>query len=120
MKVTPKTTNGEELRVALPAHQHRRPGRHEIAQVYVTLPMRAGEPFQRLVGWDQVTLAPGEFRNVEITLGPADLAELHLLQVWNSASDTLDDAEGHVPALRRRVVGQHDRDDVPRPLIRTK
>jgi beta-glucosidase len=40
----------------------------EIAQVYVTLPDAAGEPFQRLAGWQRVELQPGEEKTVTVTL----------------------------------------------------
>jgi beta-glucosidase len=40
----------------------------EIAQVYATLPSRAGEAFKRLVGWEKVTLAPGESKAVSLTV----------------------------------------------------
>ncbi|MGO9271808.1 MAG: beta-glucosidase family protein [Terriglobia bacterium] len=40
----------------------------ENAQVYVTLPAAAGEPFRRLVAWEKVQLAPGEAKNVTTTL----------------------------------------------------
>jgi beta-glucosidase len=43
----------------------------EVAQVYVTLPSAAGEPFQRLAGWQRVTLAPNQARTVTIVLDPA-------------------------------------------------
>jgi beta-glucosidase len=89
VNVTPtSTTGGQELRVRFRLTNTGDRVGTETPQVYVTLPSSAGEPFQRLVGWDQVTLAPGQFRNVEITLSPADLADLHLLQVWDSASDS--------------------------------
>ena len=40
----------------------------EIAQVYATLPQAAGEPFQRLVAWDKVQLAPGESKTVTLAV----------------------------------------------------
>ena len=43
----------------------------EIAQLYVTLPSGAREPFQRLAGWQRIELAPGQSRDVSITLDPA-------------------------------------------------
>ena len=57
----------------------------ETAQAYVTLPAQAGEPSRRLVGWEQVTLRPGQSRNVQITLTEDDLRDLHLLQYWDQA-----------------------------------
>jgi len=50
----------------------------ETAQVYVTLPAAAGEPFHRLVAWDKVNLAPGESKSVTLTLDP------HYLSIFNA------------------------------------
>jgi beta-glucosidase len=46
----------------------------EIAQVYVTLPNAAGEPFQRLAGWQRVELQAGEEKPVAVTLDPRTLS----------------------------------------------
>jgi beta-glucosidase len=46
----------------------------ETAQVYATLPDAAGEPFKRLVGWQQVELAPGESKTVTVTVDPQMLS----------------------------------------------
>ena len=40
----------------------------ETAQVYVTPPAAAGEPYHHLVGWQKVPLGPGESRVVTIAL----------------------------------------------------
>lgn len=53
----------------------------EIAQVYVTLPPAAGEPFKRLVAWDKIHLAPGEAQTVTLTLDP------HYLSIFNTDND---------------------------------
>lgn len=45
----------------------------EIAQVDAELPDEAGEPFNRLVGWANVDLEPGEHENVRVTLSSDDL-----------------------------------------------
>jgi beta-glucosidase len=57
-----------------------RPGA-EIAQVYVTLPAAAGEPFKRLVSWDKVPLAPGEAKTVTLALDP------HYLSIFDADKD---------------------------------
>jgi beta-glucosidase len=49
----------------------------EVAQVYVTLPEAAGEPFKRLVAWERVPLTPGESKAVTLTLDP------HYLSIFN-------------------------------------
>jgi beta-glucosidase len=46
----------------------------EIAEVYVTLPGSAGEPFRKLAGWKRVSLAPGAVQTVEIALDPLYLS----------------------------------------------
>lgn len=46
----------------------------EIAQVYATLPDGAGEPFKRLVGWSRVELAPGEAKQVSVSIDPQMLS----------------------------------------------
>jgi beta-glucosidase len=50
----------------------------ETAQVYVTLPAAAGEPFHRLVAWQKVALAPGETKSVTIALDP------HYLSIFDA------------------------------------
>jgi beta-glucosidase len=57
-----------------------RPGA-EVAQVYVTLPAAAGEPFKRLVSWDKVRLAPGEAKTVTLALDP------HYLSIFDPDKD---------------------------------
>ncbi len=46
----------------------------EIAEVYVTLPASAGEPFRKLAGWKRLHLAAGESRTVELPLSPLYLS----------------------------------------------
>ncbi len=46
----------------------------EIAQVYVTLPTSAGEPFRKLAAFKRVTLAPGATQTVELPLDPLYLS----------------------------------------------
>ena len=45
----------------------------EIAQVYVALPSAAGENYKRLSAWQRVKLAPGESKDVTVTLHPLSL-----------------------------------------------
>jgi beta-glucosidase len=54
----------------------RNTGQHEgteIAQVYVALPSAAKENYKRLSAWQRVKLAPGESRQVTLTLQPLSL-----------------------------------------------
>jgi beta-glucosidase len=46
----------------------------EIAEVYVTLPTSAGEPFRKLAAWKRVTLAAGATQRVEIPIDPLYLS----------------------------------------------
>ncbi|MEO6817871.1 MAG: glycoside hydrolase family 3 C-terminal domain-containing protein, partial [Edaphobacter sp.] len=46
----------------------------EIAELYVALPSAADEHFKRLVGWQRVTLTPGESKEVSIPLNPLYLS----------------------------------------------
>ena len=52
----------------------------EASQVYVTLPAEANEPSKRLVGFQKVDLAPGEGKNVTVTIDPS--ASNHPLSYW--------------------------------------
>jgi beta-glucosidase len=46
----------------------------DVPQVYVTLPTAAAEPFHRLAAWQRIELAPGESRDVTITLDPLSIS----------------------------------------------
>jgi beta-glucosidase len=46
----------------------------EIAEVYVTLPDAAGEPFRKLAGWKRLALAAGETQTVDVPLDPLYLS----------------------------------------------
>jgi beta-glucosidase len=46
----------------------------EIAEVYAMLPNGADEPFKRLVGWQRVSLQPGESKSVTIAVDPLMLS----------------------------------------------
>ena len=46
----------------------------EIAQVYVTLPTAAGEPFRKLAGWKRISLAAGATQTVAIPIDPLYLS----------------------------------------------
>lgn len=53
----------------------------EIAEVYASLPDAAGEPPKRLIGWTRVELAPGESKQVSISV------PRQRLTVYDEASD---------------------------------
>jgi len=46
----------------------------EIAEVYVTLPGAAGEPFRKLAGWKRVSLTAGASQSVTVALDPLYLS----------------------------------------------
>ena len=46
----------------------------EIAEIYVTLPRAAGEPFRKLAGWTRVSLAAGAHQTVTVALDPLYLS----------------------------------------------
>jgi beta-glucosidase len=52
----------------------------EIAQVYVALPAAAKEDYQRLAAWQRVKLAPGQSREVTLTLNPLTLSVFNTQQ----------------------------------------
>ncbi|HEY0796170.1 MAG TPA: glycoside hydrolase family 3 C-terminal domain-containing protein, partial [Acidisarcina sp.] len=60
----------------------------EIAQVYVMLPPSAGEHYKRLIGWDRVTLAPGESKTVSVDIKPA------YVSIFNEQKDDWDHVQG--------------------------
>jgi beta-glucosidase len=69
-----EVTPGAQLHVSFSVtNTGSRPGA-EIAQVYATLPSSAGEPFKRLIGWEKVSLAPGESKAVSLTVEPKYLS----------------------------------------------
>jgi beta-glucosidase len=54
----------------------------DVAQLYATLPSASGEPFRRLVGWQRITLAPGESKVISITTDPT------LLSIFDVSTDS--------------------------------
>ena len=87
VNVTPTSTNGEkEIRISFKITNTGKRAGTEVAQAYVDLPASTGDPGTRLVGWQSVSLQPGQHANVTITLSPDDLADLHLLEYWDSAA----------------------------------
>lgn len=93
--VTPKSTTGDkEVRVRFKLTNTGDVAGTEVAQVYLELPDVSGEPSKRLIGWERVTLEPGEHRNVQVTLSAEDLADMHLLEYWDTASSAWTTATG--------------------------
>jgi beta-glucosidase len=61
-----EVTAGREVRFRV-TNTGNRAG-EEVAQVYVSLPADAGEPFKRLAAWEKIRLAPDESKTVTLTL----------------------------------------------------
>lgn len=93
--VTPRSTTGDkEIRVRFRLTNTGDVAGTEVAQVYLELPDASGEPSKRLIGWERVTLEPGEHRNVQVTLSAEDLADMHLLEYWDAAASAWATAPG--------------------------
>lgn len=74
-----QTTTGSEMKVTFTITNTGSRAGAETAQVYVSLPPSAGEPFKRLVAWQKISLNPGETRSIALSLDP------HYLSVFNSS-----------------------------------
>jgi beta-glucosidase len=71
----------------------------EVPQAYLSLPIQAGEPSPRLVGFQRVSLRPGQSTTVRVTLDPS--ATDRPLSVW----DTTRHAWRIVPGRYTVLVG---------------
>jgi len=95
-----KVTAGDSTEVSFTVKNTGKRAGSETAQVYATLPDAAGEPPNRLVGWSKVDLAPGESKQVSVTVSR------ERLQIFDEASDSWKLAPGQY-TLR---VGASSRD----------
>jgi beta-glucosidase len=85
MQVTPrKVQSDKEIRVNFRVTNNGPVAGTEVAQVYLSLPGGLGEPPKRLVGWERVTLQPGEHVNLSIRIDPNSSA--HPLSYWDASS----------------------------------
>lgn len=64
----------------------------EVPQVYLGLPESANQPPKRLVGFKKVMLAPGEEKQVTVTIDPS--ASNHPISVWDADADKWTTPEG--------------------------
>jgi beta-glucosidase len=64
----------------------------EVAQVYLGLPSATNEPPKRLVGWQKVTLDPGQSQSVTIEVDENDSS--HPLSYWDTNSNSWQVANG--------------------------
>ncbi len=65
----------------------------EVAQVYVTLPASAGEPFRRLAAWQRVALKAGESKTVTLALDPL------YLSIFNAGKNAFELLPGDYQAM---------------------
>ena len=84
--VTPQTTDGTHpISVSFFVENTGDVAGAEVGQVYLGLPAAANQPPKRLVGFDKVTLNPGEKQRVTVTIDPG--AANHPMSVWDAAAD---------------------------------
>jgi beta-glucosidase len=93
LRVTPSTSDGHrQVTVSFEVRNNGTRSGTETPQVYLTLPDTTNEPGQRLVGFDQVTLAPGHAERVSIKIAPS--AADHPLSYWDTTSHAWETAPG--------------------------
>ena len=101
LQVTPADGDGDHgLWVSFDVKNSGERAGAEVAQVYLKLPDSTGEPPRRLVGWDKVSLRPGQTRRVRVKLAPERLA------YWNVATGDWATAAGQY----KIYVGSSSRD----------
>jgi len=64
----------------------------EVAQVYLALPASTNEPPKRLVGWQKVSLTPGQQQSVTVEVDENDSS--HPLSYWDTGSNSWQAAPG--------------------------
>jgi beta-glucosidase len=69
-----RVENGKTVRAAFHVKNTGKRSGTEIAQVYVGLPPKAGEPPRRLAAWALVPLEPGEDKTVAVEIDPLALS----------------------------------------------
>jgi beta-glucosidase len=63
-----KVLSGSDVTATFTVHNDGSLAGTETAQVYASFPVSAGEPPKRLVGWAKVKLAPGESKEVSVSI----------------------------------------------------
>ena len=76
-----QASGGEGLSVSFAVENSGTRAGEEVAQVYLKYPEAAGEPAQKLIGWEKVTLTAGETKTVNIKVDPL------YLSVFDAAQD---------------------------------
>ncbi len=83
----------------------------EVVQVYLSLPVSTGEPPKRLVGWQKVTVQPGQKQNVTVQVDATSSA--HPLSYWDSTAGGWQIANGDYEVY----IGNSSRDVTPMGLV---
>jgi len=76
-----KVQSGSDVTATFTVHNNGSLAGAEIAQVYASFPVSAGEPPKRLVGWVKVKLAPGESKEVSVSI------DRKLLSIFDEKED---------------------------------
>ncbi len=83
----------------------------EVVQVYLSLPVSTGEPPKRLVGWQKVTVQPGQKQNVTVQVDATSSA--HPLSYWDNTAGGWQIANGDYEVY----IGNSSRDVTPMGLV---
>jgi len=96
LSVTPKLSDGTQpIIVSFTVQNTGRVEGAEVPQIYVQLPAAAGEPPKRLVGFQKVSLQPGESKSVTITIDPN--ASNHPLGIFDPTAQAWSTLAGGYP-----------------------
>jgi beta-glucosidase len=76
-----KATGGATAEVSFSVRNTGKRAGQEVAQVYLSLPVSAGEPPKRLIGWEKLALQPGESKTVTLKIDPL------YLSIFDAATD---------------------------------
>jgi beta-glucosidase len=91
--VTPKKTDGtKKIKVQFVIKNTGHTAGAEVGQVYLGLPASANQPPKRLVGFEKVTLNPGEKKTVTVTIDPA--SSNHPMSTWDTAANAWKTVDG--------------------------
>jgi beta-glucosidase len=83
LQATPSTDGHHRVTVRFDVRNAGTQAGVETPQVYLALPTGTGEPGQRLVGFDQATLSPGQAKRITIEIDPSSAD--HPLSYWDTA-----------------------------------
>jgi hypothetical protein len=108
IQVTPRRVQSDnEIRVNFRVTNNGPVAGTEVAQVYLSVPGGLGEPPKRLVGWERVTLQPGEHANISVRIDPNSSA--HPLSYWDTPQQRPLPTTPLWQAFFPRPADRHDR-----------